>query len=84
MSLITKPEKSAKPQARTYVSDPVVRCPSCNSSLEGESEDASVRIEDGEMTVTFRCVCDETVTISVGPIPTEGRKVEVTLEGKDM
>ena len=83
MSLITKTEKSAKSQARTHVSDPVVRCPSCNSSLKGET-DASVRMGDGEMTVTFRCVCDETVTISVEPIPAEGRKVEVTLEGKDM
>lgn len=82
MSPVTKTEAPTKRQAQIHESAPVVRCPSCNSSLRGE-RDASVRIDDGEMIVFFRCVCDETIVISVGPIPAEGRKVEVSLEGKE-
>lgn len=81
MSPVTKTEASAKAQAQIHAA-PVVRCPSCNSSLRGE-RDASVRIEDGGITVFFRCVCDENITVSVGPVPAEGRKVEVSLEGKE-
>jgi RNase P subunit RPR2 len=77
---MTKKEASAKAQTQIHAA-PVVCCPSCNSSLRGERA-ASVRIENGEMTVSFRCVCDETIAISVGPVPAEGRKVEVSLEGK--
>ncbi|MDZ7689438.1 MAG: hypothetical protein U5J64_12150 [Halobacteriales archaeon] len=57
-----------------------VCCPSCGSSLEGEFDEASVGIDDGEMSVSVVCEeCEEVLSLSVGPIPPDGRKVDVVL-----
>ena len=60
-----------------------VRCPSCDSSLKGGFGDASVSIDEGEMNVSVYCEgCDGRVDFTIGPIPPDGRKVDVTLEGR--
>lgn len=58
-----------------------VCCPSCGSSLEGEYDETLVRIDEGEMSVSLYCEgCDRGLTLSVGPLPPDGRKVDVTIE----
>lgn len=58
-----------------------VCCPSCGSSLEGEYDETPVRIDEVEMSVSLYCEgCDGNVTLTVGPIPPEGRKMDVTIE----
>ena len=65
-----------KPKPRATVC-----CPSCGSSLEGEFDGSSVNIKEGEMSVTVRCEgCDGYLSLTVGPIPPDGRKVDVKLK----
>ena len=58
-----------------------VCCPSCGSSLEGEHDETPVRIDKGEISVSLYCdECDRNVTLTVRPIPPDGRKVDVELK----
>jgi len=62
-----------------------VRCPSCGSSLEGEFDKASVSIGNGKMSLSVVCDgCDEELGLSVGPVPPEGRKVELVIEDESL
>ena len=58
-----------------------VRCPSCGTTLEGDFGEAPVNIDDGEMLVSLCCEgCGGRVSITVGPILPDGRRVEVDID----
>jgi hypothetical protein len=60
---------------------PAVRCPSCGTSLRGDFEESPVSIDGSEMSVSLLCEgCGGHARVVVGPIPPDGRKVDVTVE----